>query len=211
MRKDKKVKELIPTNDRVIRTALRAILKDNFEENNQSNKHHLKIFEEFGVGHGIARIDMAVINGIMHGYEIKSDRDTLKRLSDQMNEYNAVFDKVTLVVGKSHLYNAINIIPDWWGIMIAKIVKNKKIAFNTIREADYNPEQKGVSIARLLWREEALKILEEKNKAVGFHSKPRSLIYEELANVLDEETLKNKVKNILLISREDWRSDVQLM
>jgi len=211
MRKDKLVNKLIPTNDKIIRTALRAVLEKDVKKINLNDSHHSKIFEEFGIRHGLARIDIAVINGIMHGYEIKSDRDTLKRLSEQMNEYNSVFDKITLVVGKCHLYNAINIVPDWWGIVIAKIDINKNVVFHTIREADYNPEQKGVSIARLLWREEALKILEDQNKAIGFRSKPRNLIYERLASVLDEETLKDKVKNTLLVSRKDWRSDVQLM
>jgi len=211
MRKDKLVNKLIPTNDKIIRTALRAVLEKDIKKINLNDKHHSKIFEEFSIRHGLARIDIAVINGIMHGYEIKSDRDTLKRLSEQMNEYNAVFDKITLVVGKFHLYNAINIIPDWWGIVIAKIDINKNVVFHTIRKADYNPEQKGVSIARLLWREEALKILEDQNKAIGFRSKPRNLIYEKLASVLNEETLKDKVKNTLLVSRKDWRPDVQLM
>lgn len=210
MRKNILVDKLVPTNDKIIRTALRTIL-ENAEKINLNNKHSSKIFEEFGVRHGTARIDIAVINGTMHGYEIKSDRDTLKRLSEQMNEYNAVFDRITLVAGRRHLYNAINIIPEWWGIMIAKIDINKNVAFHTIREADDNPEQIGVFIARLLWREEALRILEDQNKAIGFRSKPRDLIYERLAGVLDMETLKDKVKDTLLVSRKDWRSDVQLM
>ena len=211
MRKGISINKLAPTNDRIIRIALGTVLEKDLEKINLENKHPSKIFEEFGVRHGTARIDIAVINGEMHGYEIKSDRDTLKRLSKQMNEYNAVFDKLTLVVGRRHLYNAINIIPDWWGIMIAKIDTNKKVAFYTIRKADDNPEQVGVSIARLLWRGEALRILEEQNKAIGFRSKPRDLIYKRLANVLDTETLKDQVKYTLLVSRKNWRSDVQLV
>lgn len=201
----------ISTNDKIIRAALLAVLEKDIKKINLNDNHHSKIFEEFSISHGLARIDIAVINDILHGYEIKSDRDTLKRLSEQMNEYNDVFDKITLVVGKCHLYNAINIIPDWWGIVIAKIDINRNVVFHIIREADYNPEQKGVSIARLLWREEALRILESQNKATGFRSKPRNLIYERLVSVLDKETLKEMVKDTLLISRKDWRSDVQLM
>jgi hypothetical protein len=60
----------------------------------------VRIIEELGVVHGKSRIDIAVINGLMHGYEIKSDKDTLQRLPEQMNMYNSVFNKVTLVVGK---------------------------------------------------------------------------------------------------------------
>lgn len=203
--------KLISTNDRIIRMALRTILEKVLEKYNLENNYPAKIFEEFGIRHGIARIDMAVINGAIHGYEIKSDQDTLERLPEQMNEYNTVFDKLTLVVGRRHLYNAINIIPDWWGVMVAKIGVNKKIIFYTIREADNNPEQLGASLAQLLWREEALKILSEQNKALGFRSKPRDLIYKRLASVLDTETLKKQVKYTLLVSRKNWRSDMQLV
>ncbi|MFA5729684.1 MAG: sce7726 family protein [Candidatus Paceibacterota bacterium] len=198
------------TNDEVIRNALRIILEKDLEKYRTENKHPAQIFEEFGVKHGIARIDIAVINGIMHGYEIKSDKDTLNRLREQMKEYNTVFDKLTLVVGKHHLYNAINIVPDWWGIVVAKIDSNNEIVFNTIREAEKNKEQVGSSIAQLLWREEALQILEKRNKATGFRSKPREVIYERLANVVSMDILKKNVRDTLLISREGWRSDLLL-
>jgi len=205
------INKLVPTNDRIIRKALRTVLEKGLEKYNLENKHSAKIFEEFGVRHGIARIDVAVINGVMHGYEIKSDRDTLERLSEQMNEYSAVFDKITLVVGRRHLYNAINIVPDWWGIMVAKIDVNHEIFFQIIREAEDNQNQIGISIARLLWREEALQILEERNKANGVRSKPREFIYGRLADVLDTDTLKEKVKYTLLVSRGDWRSGMPLV
>jgi hypothetical protein len=140
----------------------------------------------------------------MHGYEIKSDKDTLDRLPEQMKQYNKVFDKMTLVVGKKHLYHAVNTIPSWWGIVLVKIEKDG-IIFQTIREDGDNLEQVDVSIARLLWREEALKILEEKNKVKGFRSKNRNIIYKKLVDVVDMDTLKNYVRNIL-VSRKDWRS-----
>ena len=144
-------------------------------------------------------------------YEIKSDRDTLERLPEQMNEFNDVFDKLTLVVGKRHLYAAINIVPDWWGIVVAKIDATNKIFFQTIREAGNNQNQVGVSIARLLWKEEALQILEERNNARGVRSKSREFIYQKLARVLDIDTLKEKVRDTLLVSRGDWRSGVPLV
>ena len=190
--------KMISTNDIIIRSTLKEDLK-----NRHAKDKKVRIIEELGVRHGVARIDIAVVNGIMHGYEIKSDQDTLQRLPEQMNEFNAVFDKLTLVVGKSHLYEAIHIIPDWWGIMVAKIGTNGQVIFHAIREPENNQEQVRISIARLLWREEALQILEERNKAKGIRSKPREFIYERLANVLDADSLKERVST-LLVSREDW-------
>src|SRR5713226_2006710 len=155
------------TNDKVIRAALNQYLKELHAGNSK-----LRIIEELGVEHGAARMDVAVINGVLHGYEIKSDRDTLLRLPEQMGIYNAVFDQITLVVGKSHLHDAINVVPDWWGIMIAKINSNESVIFNEIREAKSNVGQNSLSVARLLWRNEALEILESAGKANGFRSKP---------------------------------------
>ena len=192
------------TGDAIIREALKKEL---------SLKHagdiELRIIEELGIRHGVARIDIAVVNGVLHGYEIKSDLDTLRRLPEQMYEYNCVFDQVTLVVGKKHLYEGINIVPDWWGIVVAKVNTDNSVVFNCIREAQDNKERESVSIARLLWREEALQILEDKNEAIGYRSKPRSFIYEKLATVLDQDTLRKAVRKTLLSSREGWRPDSQ--
>src|SRR3989338_4672282 len=133
------------TNDKIIRKVLRLVLEEELKEYKKEKNLPAEIFEEFGVSHGTARIDFAIINGVMHGYEIKSDRDTLDRLPEQMKQYNTVFDKMTLVVGKKHLYHAVNTVPYWWGIILVKIEENK-IIFQTIREDGENQDQVGVSI-----------------------------------------------------------------
>lgn len=196
---------LVSTNDKVIRTALRIYLSNLHARDNK-----LRIVEEFGVEHGAARVDVAVINGILHGYEIKSDRDTLSRLPEQIDAYSAVFDQVTLVVGKQHIYEAINLIPDWWGILIAKVGMDSSVVFARIREAKENLGQRNLSIARLLWRGEALRILEEAGEADGLRSKPRERIYEKLSMTFDQITLEEKVRDALFV-REDWRSDAPLI
>jgi len=195
----------ISTNDIIIRSALKKDLK-----NYHAQDEKVRIIEELGIQHGTARIDIAVINGIMHGYEIKSDQDTLQRLPEQMGVFNSVFDKMTLVVGKNHLFQAINMVPEWWGIIVAKINKNGSVVFNVIRGEEFNSNQDSVSIARLLWREEALKILEKNNEANGFYSKSRDLIYEKLAGVLDQKILSEEVRETILL-RTDWRPDAPLI
>lgn len=196
---------IIVTNDLIIRSALKKDL-----DNRHAQDKKVRIIEELGVRHGTTRIDIAVVNGIMHGYEIKSDQDTLRRLPEQMDAFNSVFDKMTLVVGKNHLYEAINIVPDWWGIIIAKINVNGSVVFSPIREEEFNKEQDNISVARLLWREEALKILEEIGEAKGFYSKSRDFIYEKIAAVLDQKTLGNRVRETMFL-RTDWRPDAPLI
>lgn len=190
---------LLHTNDKIIRKALRDSLSTELAEYCKRG-YKAEIIEELGIRHGTARIDFAVINGIMHGYEIKSDRDTLDRLPEQVEEFNAVFDKLTVVVGKCHLYQAIHIVPDWWGIMLAKF-NDSQLVVQVIREPEYNREQVALSIARLLWKEEALKILEERKRAEGFRHRPRESVYARLTEVLDSKTLKRTVSEVLL-SRE---------
>jgi len=193
------------TNDPTIRFAL-------LEHLNRTHRRDKKvrIIEELGVKHGTTRVDVAVVNGIMHGYEIKSDKDTLRRLPKQMSSFNLIFDKLTLVVGKNHLYDAINMLPDWWGIIIAKINKNDSVIFNHIREGEINVNQDSTSLARLLWKEEALNILRERNQASGYNSKPREAIYKKLSTILDHKTLGDKVRETLFV-RRDWRPDSPLM
>ncbi len=197
--------QITPTNDSMIRVVLRKKL-----EKKHAKDKHVRIIDELGLHHGDARVDIAVVNGVMHGYEIKSDQDTLFRLPEQIQVYNSVFDKMTLVVGKSHLYEAIKIVPDWWGVVVAKTDTNGNVIFNTIRKEETNKAQNQLSVARLLWREEALRILEDIDEAKGLRSKPRDLIYTKLSTVLDQKTLNKKVRETIFF-RTDWRSESPLL
>ncbi|MCU1230996.1 MAG: hypothetical protein JWO97_3880 [Acidobacteria bacterium] len=169
-----------------------------------------RIVPELGLWHGTVRIDVAVVNGIAHGFEIKSDRDTLGRLDTQMRAYNSVFDKVTLVVGRTHLVQAFQAIPEWWGIETVGVAADGIVIFNKIREGHDNPHQDLTSIVRLLWRNEALDLLEEAGSAAGVRSKPRDAIYQRLIDSFEVNALKERVWHVLQHSRESWRPDAQL-
>src|SRR5215472_4149028 len=73
------------------------------------------VVQELGLWHGDVRVDIAVVNGRFHGFEIKSDTDTLSRLPAQMIAYNNVFDRVTIVAGTKHIEAIGNTVPSWWG------------------------------------------------------------------------------------------------
>lgn len=45
------------------------------------------VVEELGLFHGASRVDLAVVGRSLHGYEIKSDRDSLDRLEQQAADY----------------------------------------------------------------------------------------------------------------------------
>lgn len=170
-----------------------------------------RIIPELGIWHGTVRIDVAVVNGTLRGFEIKSDRDTLDRLPDQIQAYNAIFDEVTLVVGSRHFVDAFKLVPEWWGIKTAHMNADESVSFNTIRDPKDNPEQDSISIARLLWRHEALEKLEGLGKADGIRSKPREAMYQRLSESQELEPLKEYVWGVLKSSRQDWRSGVRLV
>src|SRR5690606_31017878 len=98
---------------------VRAALMKNVISNHLANPSTL-VVEEFGLDRGGCRVDVAVLNGLMHGYEIKSDADTLARLPSQVTSYSAVLDKATLVVGACHVERALELVPNWWGIRVVR-------------------------------------------------------------------------------------------
>jgi hypothetical protein len=192
--------EFTLTNDKLIRAALKEKLDEQYK-----SEPDARIIDEMGVVHGAARVDVAVLNKVIHGYELKSDLDTLRRLPEQMKAYNSVFDQVTLVVGKQHIQEAINATPEWWGITIAKMAApGGTVSFCTIREPEENPNKDSVAIANLLWRDEALDLLEKAGHAEGIRSKPRQVLYERLAAFYDQPTLQTKVWECLS-ARTTWR------
>lgn len=169
------------------------------------DKSKLRIIEELNINDKNTRVDIAVINGIFHGYEIKSDLDNLERLPKQIKDYNKVFDKMTLVVGKKHLLKSFNLVPDHWGVTVVKKSKNGFV-LNEIRKPTINKLQDKMVISNLLWKNEALSILDDLGEVRGFRSKRKELINEHLSGLLDLKTLKSKVRFIFLNSRKDWRS-----
>jgi hypothetical protein len=195
---DTKIKYTL-TNDKVIRTELKKLIKEKYKNS------PVRIIEELCLDDRSTRIDIAVVNGILHGYEIKSDLDTLIRLPKQMNTYNSIFDQITLVVGVQHLYEAFKLIPDHWGVMIAKVHEDGSIYFNEIRKATENSQQEKISIAKLLWKHEALELLEDNGSSYGYKTKTKDIIYERVSTILDLDTIKNRVRKTLLEAREDWR------
>lgn len=163
-----------------------------------------RIVQEMGVWNGTARVDIAVINGELCGFELKSDSDTLQRLPQQADIYGRVFDRMTLVVGERHLDKSVKIIPSWWGIIVAT-QKTRSLCLKSIKRTCKNPNQDPFVITRLLWREEILFILNKYNLADGVRSKTAHFLSERLIMNLPMQILKDEVRNTLK-SRNGWRS-----
>lgn len=162
------------------------------------------VVEELGLCQGSARVDVALINGAIHGYEIKSDRDDLSRFGQQLSFYNRTLELATIVVGHAHLQAVRQCLPTWWGITAARTASGQ-VTLHPLRKARPNRNLDPLSVVELLWRDEVLEELETHGAAKGMGRKPRKLLWSRLAEVVSTDDLCALVRRRLK-SRHSWRS-----
>lgn len=143
-------------DDRSIRQSARGILT-----RRASRGDFAILLEEFHVPSGRTRADLVLVNGHLCGFEIKSDQDTLRRLSYQARHFSAVFDRMTLIVGWRYAAQAMRMVPAWWGVQLVEQGHRHGIRFSVLRTAKKNPEIDARALALLLWRQEMLDALTE--------------------------------------------------
>jgi hypothetical protein len=177
--------------DSGIRPALRAwlLLKHAYES-------ETVLIEELGLCRGQVRVDLAVVNGLLHGYEIKSDRDSLRRLAVQVEIYGKVLDRATLVVGERYLAEASNIVPAWWGVLFVYPTA-KGLRFKTVRRARNNPCRDPHSLVELLWLDHAIALLQARNAARGVRGKPRRIVWGRVCSHFGVEEIAAAVRTRL--------------
>ncbi|WP_439406413.1 sce7726 family protein [Bradyrhizobium sp. DASA03076] len=181
-----------------VRQALRRDLDEQHHDDART-----RIVEEMGIWAGSVRVDIAVINGELSGYEIKSARDTLVRLPAQQALYSQVFDRVTLVVADHHSKKASVLIPEWWGVMIASMADDLSVCLQEDRPSYGNPAVDALQVARLLWRPEAVAILERHGLVKGFRSAAAEKLCRRLASELPIDLLRLEVRETLK-ARTNW-------
>lgn len=184
--------------DSDVRTAVKDCLHERYRHDPRT-----RIVEEMGLWSGSVRVDIAVINGELQGFELKSDRDTLARLGGQAALYNQVFDRVTLVTGARHLDKALVAIPGWWGVACASMEPGGRPSLSLVRRALRNPGVEAIQLARLLWRPEALAILEHRGFSKGYKSRTAEVVARRLTEVLSLSDLAAEVRETLK-SRPNW-------
>ncbi|MDE8314897.1 sce7726 family protein [Erysipelothrix rhusiopathiae] len=183
-------------NDSDIRTALLTKLNNDFKDTDY------RIVEEFSIRDGRARTDIAVINGRFHGFEIKSDQDTLLRLGNQITMYDETFEYCTIVVGKKHLERVLEILPFHWGVYVAYPYRNRVI-LKKIRRDRLNPNFTVEGLTDVLWNAELKKLL--KDRAVSGYSRLNKFELQiAIQNHIPIKDLCLYTKDVLK-TRENWR------
>lgn len=186
--------------DRDIRSALHTQLWAEHHDDETT-----LILDELGLCQGAVRADVAVINGSLAGFEIKSDHDTLARLPNQVEVYGRVFDYLTLIVGVKHAASIRKAVPAFWGIVVAT-EDDGVLHLRSRRSAKRNRNVDPLAVVRLLWRDEALALLAQYDLNRGLQSKPRRRLWDALVDRLPPDELAGAVRETLR-ARAGWRSD----
>jgi len=81
-------------------------------------KHSLKtacMLTEFRAG--ACKADLVILNGTATAFEIKSERDSLARLANQVENYKKVFATVNVIASEDHVRSVIEIVPQDVGVL----------------------------------------------------------------------------------------------
>lgn len=162
------------------------------------------VIDELGLAHGKGRVDIAVLNGFVHGYEIKSSRDTIRRLDRQLALYAKCLEKVTVVSAENHLQGVMEQCPVYVGIISALRERDGTIEFVNVRPEQVNPDVEPFFMAHLLWKNEALAVA----RLLGFDKADsrlsRSDLYAILSSNLSVGELSKHIK-VAIMRRGAWR------
>ncbi|HVJ52276.1 MAG TPA: sce7726 family protein [Aliidongia sp.] len=120
--------------------------------------HTASMLNEFRAGS--CKADLVILNGTATVYEIKSERDSLARLVNQVENYKRVFASVNVIVSENHIENVRQVVPDDVGILCL----SKRHRISVMRDAlDYPERICPVTVFASLRSAEATAIL----KALG--------------------------------------------
>lgn len=145
------------------------------------------------------KADVVILNGTGTVYEIKSERDSLSRLSKQISAYRNVFAKVYVIAGENHVQAVSESVPEDVGIKVLSSGYN----ISEIRDAKELPERtKSSSIFDSIRISEAKLIL--KRACVECPDVPNTeqyAVYKEVFSKLPSQTAHEGMVHVLKSTR----------
>lgn len=176
--------------DMLYDTDMREILFETYE--NTGNR--LRIFEELVIGK--SRADAILVNeGEILGFEIKSDKDSLVRLTTQVKNYERFCDKCYIVTGIHYIDRIEEAVPEHWGIYDVMKDEEGHLHIEIFREAIRNPKERPTiklkNQMNLLWRVELIKIVKE-HKLGGVTTRNK----KQLRDLIIEKLGKDEAKRL---------------
>ncbi|MFP5378430.1 MAG: sce7726 family protein [Vicinamibacteria bacterium] len=174
---------------------IRAALHRRLDEFHAADPH-TAVVDEFSICRASARVDVAVINGHLAGFEIKSEADRLDRLKYQARFYDRVFDRMTLVCSPRHLEAARKLIPDWWAVWVAASEADT-VTLEPVTEGAHNPGGSRFARAQLLWREDMVELLLAAGAGRSVVRLPRRDLIPALLAAVCERELDEEIRRRL--------------
>lgn len=177
--------------DADIRAPLHAwLMKEHEGRSDTSIIHELKIPRPS------ARVDLAVVNGKLCGFEIKSDVDSFSRLPRQIDSFNRVFDEMYVVTTGRRVAAIKKKVPEWWGIAVPVKSRNKT-AFRRVKKSKKNPQASDSAILHMLNRKELIEILELNGLAKGRRSKKKDILVSAIIDEISSKRIRQCARDIL--------------
>lgn len=155
-----------------------------------------EILHELRMPRPSGRVDIAVINGRLSGFEIKSDFDSLSRLPRQVRAFSAVFDEVCVVTTSRHSVDAIKIIPSWWKLTVHS-TKNDKRVFRTVQKGSCNPDVRTDALLHMLTRSELSNIFRSRQLDFQIRTSRRLQMIGRLIEQLEPSEIQSEVRRLL--------------
>lgn len=142
--------------------------------------HYVCTLGELTIGNQTGDMTRADVVGFtadaMHGFEIKGDGDTLKRIPLQLACYQRTFSRVTFVVTMKHLKKLLPMLPPGTGVWVAE----EDGVHEWLPAMRHNKQEKAWLLG-LLWVEE----LKELGKRYGVLTKGKHYAHERVAALAD--------------------------
>lgn len=173
-----------------------AVVRDHLSEDLARRDAGVRsVVREFWIPRSHERADLVLLGDSLDGYEIKTERDTLRRLPRQALAYEKVFDRCVAVVAERHAAGAAEILSEAWGLVVVE--SSDQVAFHEVRPSRPNSEVCGEVLVRLLWKAEASAVLvaygREPDPALG-----RPALWAQLLDFLTLEQLRVAVRSTLV-------------
>lgn len=149
---------------------------------------------------GSSKADVVILNGTATVYEIKSERDTLARLANQVENYKRVFARVNVIASEGHLEGVLKKVPEDVGV----VCLSKRYQISTVREAVDCPERIcPVTVFESLRMAESIEILMSMGVTVPkVPNTQRHAVLRELFATLDPVALHVEMVRTLKRTRD---------
>lgn len=144
------------------------------------------------------RADLALANGRLVGFEIKSQKDSLKRWLSQMTAYSNVFDEIWLCSHGKHLHRALEITEKHIGVLVV----DDSGSITVVRYATENTKLNFYDLSGLLWKDELLNFA-SLNNVIEIKSR---MTKNEIRDVLSKQSNLAQLKPYVLQKLKERKS-----